>query len=313
MSVQDSLALVLHDLDNRIESHPSDADLFQQRAKYYLVDRQYEKALTDIGKAISLAPKQPSCYIILSDVYLGMGKPDNSNDALLKAISVDPRNNPALIRLAKLSLIMKDYKSTFEYVKKALDVESINPQAYFTRALAYLEKGDTATAVEDLKKTTELDQKYYDAYVELGELYALRKDPVAVDYFKNAIRLRPQSTEALYNLGMFYQETGRYTDALRTYDTLAKADSSFKDAYFNRGYIYLVYLGDYSNAIGYFSGALQKDPGYVEALFNRGYAYELSGKYSQAAKDYKHVLELRTNYQKAIDGLNRLDKVKGRE
>jgi len=308
-SGKDALAMQLEDLSRKITDHPTDPDLLEQRAKYYLLDHQEKLAFTDISKAISISPNKVSLYLTLSDVYLNMGKPDNCNEALLKAIAIDPRNGSALIRLSKLSLIIKDYKATFEYVKKALAVEPHNPQAYFTRALALLEKGDTVLAVEDLKRTVDQDQTFYDAYVELGELYSLRKDPVAVDYLKNAIKIKPDSREAMYMLGMFYQENGRYEEALETYARLEKVDSTFKAASFNTGYIYLVYLHDFNKAADYFSESLKKDPGYIEALFNRGYAYELSGKYSKAYQDYKHVLVLKENYRKAIDGMNRIDKV----
>jgi tetratricopeptide (TPR) repeat protein len=311
-SGKDTLTILLEDLSKKIADHPSDPDLYQQRTKYYLLDHQEKLAFADITKAISLSPNKASLYITLSDVYLGMGKPDNCNEALLKALSLDPRNNPALIRLSKLSLIIKDYKGTFEYVRKALEIEPQNPQAYFTRGLALLEKGDTLSAVEDFKRSVDQDQGFYDAYVELGELYSMRKDPIAADYLKNAISIRPDSREALYMLGMFYQETGKYEYALETYAKLAKVDSTFKDASYNTGYIYLVYLHDFKKAVSYFTAALQRDPGYIEALFNRGYAYELSGEYSKAYQDYKHVLELRTNYQKAIDGLNRIDMARGK-
>ena len=149
-------------------------------------------------------------YITLSDVYLGMGKPDNCNEALQKALALEPQNNSVLTRLCKLSLIIKDYKSTFQYAKRALEASPQNPEIYFTKALALLEKGDTVTAVEDFKKTLDQNQGYYEADIELGELYSMKKDPIAADYLKNAIKLRPNSDEALYMLGMFYQENGKY-------------------------------------------------------------------------------------------------------
>jgi tetratricopeptide (TPR) repeat protein len=312
ISGKDTLKIILNDLSKKISDHPSDPDLLQQRSKYYLLDHRENMAFADISKAISLSPGKAPLYITLSDVYLGMGKPDNCNEALQKAISIEPRNNSALVRLTKLSLIIKDYKATFQYARRALEAEPQNPQVYFTMALALLEKGDTVTAVENFKKTIDEDQGFYEAYIELGELYSMRKDPIAVDYLKNAIRIRPDSKEALYMLGMFYQDNGRYAEALETYDKLAKADSTFKDAPYNTGYIYLVYLHDFRKATSYFSLALQRDPGYVEAMFNRGYSYELAGDYSKAYQDYKHVLQLRTNYQKAIDGLNRLDQAKAK-
>jgi tetratricopeptide (TPR) repeat protein len=309
---KDTINILIDELGRKIADHPSDADLLQQRSKYYLLDHQEKMAFSDITKAVSLAPKKASLYITLSDVYLGMGKPDNCNEALLKAISIEPANNPALVRLAKLSLIIKDYKATFDYVQKALAVEPHNPQAYFTRALALLEKGDTVMAVEDFKRTVDQEQGFYDAYVELGELYSMKKDPVAADYLKNAIRIRPDSKEALYMLGMFYQETGKYDAALDTYAKLSKIDTTFRDASYNSGYIYLVYLHDFRKAADFFTAALKRDPGYIDALYNRGYAYELGGESSKAYQDYKHVLVLRTNYQKAIDGMNRIDKAGGK-
>jgi tetratricopeptide (TPR) repeat protein len=307
---KDTLAVLLEELTKKIEDHPSDPELLQQRTKYYLLDHQEKLAFADITKAISVSPDNASLYITLSDVYLGMGKPDNSNEALVKAVSLEPRNVSALIRLAKLNLIIKDYAAAFDYLKKVLAIEPRNAQAYFTRALALLEKGDTVLAVEDLKRTVDNDQAFYDAYIELGELYTMKKDPLAADYLKNAVRIRPESKEALYMLGMFYQETGHYDNALETYARLEKVDSTFRDAAYNSGYIYLVYIQDFPKAAEFFTKALKKDPGYIEAMFNRGYAYELSGEYSKAVLDYRHVLELKVNYQKAIDGLNRIDKMK---
>lgn len=310
ISGKDTLTVLIDNISKKIADHPTDADLLQQRSKYYLLDHKENLAFTDISKAVSISPDKASLYITLSDVYLGMGKPDNCNEALQKALALEPQNNSVLTRLCKLSLIIKDYKSTFQYAKRALEASPQNPEIYFTKALALLEKGDTVTAVEDFKKTLDQNQGYYEADIELGELYSMKKDPIAADYLKNAIKLRPNSDEALYMLGMFYQENGKYQEALETYDKLSKVDSTFKDAPYNTGYIYLVYLHDFPKAASYFSLALKCDPGYVEALFNRGYSYELAGDYSRAYQDYKHVLELKTNYQKAIDGLNRLDKAK---
>jgi tetratricopeptide (TPR) repeat protein len=214
------------------------------------------------------------------------------------------------LKLAKLNLVIKEYPATFEYVKKALNVDPVNPRAYFIRAIALLEKGDTVRAADDLKKAVDQDQEFFDAYLELGELYSIKKDKMAADYLRNALNIRPESKEALYLLGMFYQENNQFDKALETYAILEKVDTTFKNAPYNTGYIYLVYLNDFQKAALFFSRAILKDPGYVEAYYNRGYAYELSDQINKAYSDYKMTLKLKTNYQKAIDGLNRLDRIK---
>jgi tetratricopeptide (TPR) repeat protein len=242
-----------------------------------------------------------------------MGQPQNSRDALFKATSINPKDKDALLKLAKLYLIIKDYSKCYETVHQILSLDNTVASAYFTRAIGLLEQGDTNRAVTDLMQAVDNNQNYYEAYVQLGDLYAMKKDPLAEAYLKNALRIRPQSREANYMLGMYYQETAQYEKAITIYQNLSKTDSAFREASYNIGYIYLVYLKDFKKAIPFFTESLTKDPGYYQAYFNRGYAYELSGDYKKAAEDYQKALKIKVNYDKAVEGLNRLDKKKIRQ
>jgi tetratricopeptide (TPR) repeat protein len=304
----DTTRLKLEILNQQIEADVSNPDLYNKRAKFYLLDHQFDKALKDVHKAITIDEDKAASYILLSDIYLLMGKPEESRDALKKAISKNPRDVEAFLKLAKLYLIIKDYKNCYAAVNQLLAIDNSNASAYFTRAIGLLEQGDTIHAVGDLKQAVDKNQKYYDAYVQLGELYAIKKDPLTELYLKNALSLRPKSREALYMLGLYYQETGKFDQALTTYQILAQSDTSFREASFNTGYIYLVYLKDFSKAAHFFSESIRKDPGYYEAYFNRGYAYELAGDYKKASEDYQKSLKIKVNYEKAVEGLNRLDK-----
>jgi len=303
----DTTRIKLEILNQKIDADVSNPDLYNLRAKFYLLDHQFDKALKDIHQAISIDNSKSVYYITLSDIYLLMGKPEDSRDALNKAVSKNPGDVDALLKLAKLYLIIKDYKNCYATVKQLLVVDNGNASAHYTRAIGLLEQGDTIHAVDDLKQAVDKNQDYYEAYVQLGELYAVKKDPMAELYFKNALKLRPKSREALYMLGLHYQETGKYDKAIATYEILSKADTAFRDASYNTGYIYLVYLKDFKKAIEYFSESIKKDPGYFEAYFNRGYANELAGNYQKAYEDYQKSLKIKVNYDKAIEGLNRLD------
>jgi tetratricopeptide (TPR) repeat protein len=289
----------------------SDASLYNRRARYYFLDQQFNKALQDVNKAITLDGKQSAYYVTLSDIYLLMGDPQKSRDALLRAAEINPRDTDALLKLAKLYLIIKEYKLCYQTIKQLLEVDNTIAAAFYTRSVALLEQGDTLRAVDDLKQAIDRNQEYYEAYISLGELYAMKKDPLAALYLKNALNIKPTSKEALYMLGMFQQETGQYEQAISTYQVLARTDSTFRDAPYNIGYIYLVYLKDFPKAASFFSLALERDPLYAEAWFNRGYAYELAGEYKKAYSDYKQSLKVHVNYEKAIEGLNRLDRLMG--
>lgn len=309
LSGQDTLQAAITALSEQIADDESNHALYNERANLYMEDRQFDAALKDINKAVSLAPKVSSYYVTLSDIYLMMGNPENAGEALTNALKIDPSDNVALLRIAKLNLIIREYKTAMEYVKKSLEAEPVNnPGAFFIQANIRLETGDTVGAVNDLKKSVSLDQNNFEAFMQLGELYSMLKDPLAADYYNNALRIKPESKDALYLLGMFYQEKGNYDQAMQMYQKLEKVDTVFKNASYNQGYICLVYLKDFPQAVKHFSDAIAKDPLYTEAWYNRGYAYELSGDYANARKDYKRSLEITTNYPRAIEALNRIDK-----
>jgi len=303
----------LTDLNDQLQKHPDKAELYRARAEFYTREQSFDLALTDIRKAIALDGGNVAGYLDLSDIYLFTGQPQACGEALDKAYSIDPANNAVLLKLAKFNLVMKEYQKVFEYVKQALAAKKINPEAYFTRANALLEQGDTIHAVGDLMIAADQDQRYFEAYVLLGDLFSLKNDPMTPAYYNNALNVNPSSRETLYKLGMYYQENGQFEKAIQSYMRIMQVDSTFRNAPYNIGYIYLVYLNEFEKAATFFTKAIQADPEYFEAWYNRGYAYELMGNPENAYRDYHQTLKIRVNYPKAVDALNRLDAAKSKK
>lgn len=296
-------------LSNKILSDSLNATLYNQRAQLYIKAEKLNNALSDVNKAMILDAKMPAAYITLSDIYLLQGKPSNALDALRKSISIDVKCTEAYVKLAKLYLIMKDYPKTSENINKALNLEPKNSEAYFLKGFVLEENGDTNKAIESYQQAVALNQNYYEAYIQLGSLYATRKSTLAAGYFNSAINIRPESKEALYILGMFYQENDQPEQAMGIYKRMISLDSTDKIAYYNSGYVNLVYLKKFKEGVELFSKAIQLDPSYTNAYFNRGYCYELLGESSKAHADYEKVLKISPNDSKSINGLNRLDKL----
>ena len=80
--------------------------------------------------------------------------------------------------------------------------------------------------------------------------------------------------------------------------------------FFNIGYLYLVFDQRFDSALFYFDRSLSIDPQYVDALYNKGRTLEEMGKLNAARDIYQDVLKYRTNYDLAIEALNRLDRKK---
>jgi len=304
----DSAVIYLNELNQAIANNERDPDLYNQRAKFFLADKEFDKALKDINKAITLDDKNPDYYLTLSDIQLLMGQTDNCLTALNRAAALDPNSLDARLKMAQLYLILRNYNSTFTVINELIALDSYNPRAYFLRAIAFMEKGDTAKAVGDLMKAVDQDQQYYEAYMQLGELFSIRNDALAEGYYLNALRVKPDNKEALYLLGLYYQNTEQFEKALQTYQHLCITAPGFRNAPFNKGYIYLVYLTDFPKAIEAFTEAIDIDPNYTDAFFNRGYAYELNDQPDLAYQDYKNTLKLDVNNPRAVERLNELDK-----
>lgn len=297
----------LQALNDNIRKDSLNPSLYEQRARLLLERRDPNAALADLRRAIDLDPGNSSFYVTLADAYMQMGQITSCLEALQKAEKLDAANNEALLKLAEVYLVLRDYPATYTYVQKALDLDTKNPRAYFIRGYALMETGDTAAAVRNIQNALDQDQNYYEAAVQLGILYAAAKSALAEQYFRAAIGIDPGRDAAYYLLGMFYQDNEMTAQAIDAYNRLLVVNPQFKEGYYNLGYIHLVYYEEFSKAAELFTQAINLDQKYLDAWFNRGYCYELTGDYESARRDYLKAMQIQPNYDRAVEGLNRLD------
>lgn len=298
----------LSEINKKINQDLDNDALYIRRADYYLSEGNVDSALRDILIAIDIDKTNTNHYITLSDAYLALGNPDKCLDALNRALVLDEKNQEALMKKAQLYLIMRDYDNTYQTISNLIAVDNVNPLAYFVRSMALLEQGDTTSAIKNLQVAVDQDQEYFEAQLQLGILYAARKNPIAINYLQNAINLQPRAIDPYYQLALFFQDNNRTESAIQTYNSILDIEQEYVPALYNLGYIRLVYEQNFPMAADYFSQVIQLAPDYAEAWYNRGYSYELMGQENLARGDYQQTLKLKSNYQKAIEALNRLDK-----
>jgi len=201
---------------------------------------------------------------------------------------------------------VKKNEKSIEYINDALKIDQYNSKAYFMKGMNMKELKDTARAISSMQTAVEQDPEYYNAYMQLGLLCAAQKNKLAIDYYKNAIRIQPKSAEAWYALGLYYQQSGDYNNAIGTYVTLLKFDNN-KNAFYNLGVIYLLYSKDYNKSQAYFTGAIDIDPKYAEAYYGRGVCYEKLNDPKKAIADFTACLTLDPAFQPAKDELQHMN------
>lgn len=299
-------------LNKKIREDSVNGDSYRDRAEFYLEKEEYSKALEDIRKSIIIDSTFSPYYVTLGEIFLGMGKLKNCVESMDRAIELDPMNKDAYLKLAEISIAVNDSKRALDYIDKAMKIDDLEPKAYFMRGIVLLQMGDTVHGIRNFQKAIDVDQDFFDAHLKLGLLYLGKKNKLAVDYFNNALNIKPGNPEVTYYLGMYYQETGNYEKAVQIYNTILESKPDFYFALYNIGFINLVYLKDYPVAIDYFNQTIALNPQYTDAFYNRGFAYELSGDIDRSKSDYQKALELSPNYEKAIKGMNRIDELEGK-
>jgi tetratricopeptide (TPR) repeat protein len=298
----------LKSLDSKIIADPKNADNYFARAQYYFNHQKIQPAYDDAIKALQLDSSKSEYFVLLSDIYFVNVQTGKTRHLLERAIETDPKNTAAILKLAELYLYVKEYNKSIDQVDKALKVDKYNAKAYFIKGMNFKEKGDTARAISSFETTVEQDPDYYNAYMQLANINASKNNKNALDYYNSALNINPKSLEALYGRAMFYQQTGDFDKAIENYNSILQLDPKFEKAHYNIGFIDFQYSADYQNALIHFNDAVKANPSYYQAYYMRGLCHEKMRNYKQAELEYTAALQLKSDYQLAIEGIKRLHK-----
>ncbi|HAW50663.1 TPA: hypothetical protein DCX16_06920 [bacterium] len=147
----------------------------------------------------------------------------------------------------------------------------------------------------------------------------------AIFYLNEAIKVNPEKTSSIYNLGVLYKDMGRLNEAedifkkigdradghyglgmvyqkkgmldeaINKYKKAIEQDPNKLFLYHSLGSCYLE-KGMFDEAILSFSDALKIEPNDPNAYYNLGIVYWKKGSINEAISAYKKVLELSPNY-----------------
>jgi tetratricopeptide (TPR) repeat protein len=304
-SVTSSVSPELKAINAEILSDPNNADLYHKRAQFHLENKTFEEGLADMVRAVNIDSTKAAYYLTLSDLYFSVNSSGNAKKALEKCIAIDPKNMDAILKLAELYLYVSKNDKSIEYINQALKIDKYNAKAYFMKGMNYKDLKDTAMAISSMQTAVEQDQQYYNAYMQLGILCAEKKNKLAVDYYKNAIRIQPKSVEAWYALGKYYQDVEDWNNAIGTYKTLLSFNNN-RNAMYNMGVIYLLGTKEYNKALEYFTGAINIDPKYTAAYYGRGLCYQAMKDPKKAMAEFQACLSVQPDYEPAKKALQEM-------
>ena len=302
---------LLRTINQRIIDNPNDYTAYLERARYWGDRAMFPNAYTDILRAIGIDSTKSDIYLLRGELYFKQEKVKEAYDDYSTCLRFDSLSVQGLLKKTGIDIVLGNHDVARRQLNTALRVNEFEPEAYYLRGRLYKTMGDTDVSASSYKTAIEVDPDYYDAYIEVGLLYAAKKSDLAKEYYTSAIGIRPRSVEAWYNKAMYLQETGfrkkeRYKEAFTCYDEILKIDPTFVAAHFNKGFVFLEYMQQYDSASHYFSNAVNIFPGYFQAYYNRGLCNESLNKRAEAEADYRKALAIQPDYTEAAIALSRI-------
>ena len=168
------------------------------------------------------------------------------------------------------------------------------------RSLGYV-GGGTATVRErytdddDPKRLIELEQTMHRA----SEAYQEGRSSDAISLYRSVIAKRSDTEDAYRQLALIYWRDGRAADAIATLELALKNGVTQSEVRIKLGQ-YLAQSGQPGKAIALLESFGNDDP---DALIALGNAYELAGRLPDAAKTFRHLIDLDPNNALAYQNL----------
>jgi len=300
----------LAQLSALLEKDPNNDTLLYLRARTYYKLDAFDEAMADLEMAMRRDSMQPAYYHLLADVLLDYSRPNDSKRAIevLKlAAQRFPDRIPTLLKLSEFQLIVQQHGDALSTLDKVLQRDPQNAEAFYMAGRVALDKGDTTNAISSFRKSVKIDVDNADAWFFLGRIFSAKRDPIALQYFDNTLRVDSTYLQALEFKAAFHKRRGDFDQAFEIYRDLILRDPGYADAYFDMGTIYLE-LDSFSKAYDNFNIAIRVDPIFVKAYLYRGIASEKMGNLEAALKDFRQASGMSPEYQEAQEAKARLEK-----
>lgn len=296
--------------------------LLLRRAEHYRNNREFDKALDDLNKAISLKPRYHEALFARGQFYLDVKKEvDTAILEFSKAIEIQPKNPKYIQERAKANEIKGDYGAAAvdygNYIKLYPDVAT----GYLNRGRAYESVKKYDAAINDFTKAMKLEtdspvpkEALSRVLYDQAQAFKSKGDTKkAIDNLHRCLALNPGHSDAQIEVaGLYFKNAQRLLkqhkkgEAIYALDEAIKAKPDFAKAYPIRGKLYEG-MGEKDKAIADYRKALElgnKDEEIAKALqklyVEQAIGKEKEGEVEEALASYSKIIEMDPGNKSAI-------------
>ncbi len=236
--------------------------------------------------------------------FLEQGKVNKAIQGAKRILAKNSRNGDAHYLLAKAYIMDAKKELAFLEYKTAAQISifsDICPEVQFRKEIAslYLEFGEQEEALKEFILLIALEPNDGYNYYQAGLLFEQRNNSnKAVSYYKKALELKPEFSEALNAYGKSMYRAHFLVEAKASFLKAIRYKPDFPQAYLYLGRIYKD-SKDYTKALVSLERALNDPELKVSALIERGICFRLMKNYNQAIIEFGRAIRLADNAMEA--------------
>ncbi len=296
----------IDELTTAIQKSPDDPELYLRRSELYYERQAYDQAIADLAKVMKIDSTNLKAHHLLADAYLDDYQSARALATLQRAAMLYPDSIGTKLKLSEFQLILKQYDQALTTIADIMKIRPGDPEALFMLGMVYRDQGKTNEAIGAFQSAVERNPDMSEAWVILGDLMDRTNNPLAIQYFDNAIRVDPDNVAAWHAKAYFLQNNDSISQAVDIYRHIHTMDSQYGDAYLNAA-ILLMYQDSVDAAMKELDILEKIDPTNAAAWFYKGKIYQFRGQKDLAKAAFEQALRLDDGYEQARDGLEELE------
>lgn len=315
------------------EKFPDDFTLLVAHAKILAAIRKPSEARELLTKAATLKPEDVGLELALAAVALAEKKFAEAEAAADRAIKLDEECEEAYVSRAEARWWLDKDKAALDDANHVIiNINPLSPRAFNVRGNVWRRMGEKDKAMSDYCTAIDLDPKWWSPYnnrgvlhrdnddyskaladfdraIALTNIFGLpylnkahvlrehsRDSKAALEYYVKALKLDPDSENALFGLGRCYENMRNASMALEYFDKAIEVNPKCAPAFYHRGSVYEYILRKHDKALENYTQFIALEPDDEDGYFRRALVLKMSGKNEQADADFSKAIEIKPNW-----------------
>jgi len=282
-----------------LKADPNATFIAEELSDLYIQSGRLREAVLEAEDQLKQNPNDLNARRLLARIYTRLiGDQQNTDQNMVKkAIEQfekitegDPKDIESWLMLGRLNKASQNSTEAMKDFKKALELDADNEDAMTGLAMVYTDLGDTKAAADLLQKVADKNPNPH-SLINLAGVYEQLKDyQLAAEMLRRALQQQPGNAELKQMLAEDLIQTDQVEEAAKLYQDLADEDPKDARSLLRLAQIYRQ-KGNLAKARESLDKAKEIDPANVEIQYHDESLLEAEGKYSEAIKSLKSLLD----------------------